>query len=216
MEYFASPDDIGLSYGKKVTQFSDSLLISFPITSDGELWNTLADLQLLIINLVNRNMLCRGAITIGKLYHDKYVFGPALIEAYKLESKVAYYPRVILGEKVIEAGKNAHYFIHTPEEEEDYIKSLLDQDEDGLYFIDYFYIGEKTLIDPKNFPIYLDTLRKTIINGLKIKERDIRVKYLWMASKFNKTIDYIRANIELHDPRLRDRYLKISKIRIEI
>ena len=160
IECFTMPDHTELNNGKKVTQFSDSLVISFPVTLQGGLWSTLFDLRLLIINLINRNMLCRGAITIGKLYHDKYVFGPALIEAYILESNIAYYPRVILSEKVIKAGKKSPYFIHTSEEEEHYIKDLLDKDEDAMYFIDYFNIGESALDDPENFPIYLGKLRE--------------------------------------------------------
>jgi hypothetical protein len=39
----------------------------------------------------------RGAITTGSLYHDgRFVVGPALVGAYRLEQSVAIYPRIIL------------------------------------------------------------------------------------------------------------------------
>ena len=39
----------------------------------------------------------RGAISIGQLYMDEdIIFGPALMEAYRAEQKLAVYPRVIL------------------------------------------------------------------------------------------------------------------------
>ncbi len=38
----------------------------------------------------------RGGISVGHLYHDpKYLFGPAFIKAYDLESKIAKTPRII-------------------------------------------------------------------------------------------------------------------------
>jgi hypothetical protein len=39
----------------------------------------------------------RGAITKGALYHDhSMVFGPALVEAYRLEAQVAKHPRILI------------------------------------------------------------------------------------------------------------------------
>jgi hypothetical protein len=41
--------------------------------------------------------LIRGGVTIGKLYHSRGVaFGPALVTAVEVESRVAVYPRVVL------------------------------------------------------------------------------------------------------------------------
>ncbi len=55
----------------------------------------------LALHLLSKGILVRGAITVGELYHsDNVVFGPALIEAYELESKLAHYPRIIVPDKV--------------------------------------------------------------------------------------------------------------------
>lgn len=45
----------------------------------------------------------RGAVTIGEVYHDdRSVFGPALVWAYELESKVAQNPRIIIDPDIAE------------------------------------------------------------------------------------------------------------------
>jgi hypothetical protein len=46
----------------------------------------------------------RGGITKGSLYHDhSMVFGPALIAAYRLETEVAKYPRILIPRSVASA-----------------------------------------------------------------------------------------------------------------
>ena len=83
--------------GKEVTQFSDSIVISFPIDEESGVFNALLEILWVQINLVLRGMLCRGAVTKGKLIHtEKMLYGPAFINAYRLESNAALYPRVIL------------------------------------------------------------------------------------------------------------------------
>ena len=50
--------------------------------------------------MMSKGILLRGGITVGQLCHkDNIVYGPAMVEAYELESKSAIYPRVIVSEK---------------------------------------------------------------------------------------------------------------------
>lgn len=45
----------------------------------------------------------RGAVTVGAIHHDQHiVFGPALNRAYELESKVAFYPRILIDTPSVE------------------------------------------------------------------------------------------------------------------
>ncbi len=79
----------------------------------------------MIMRLIYRGILCRGAITYGKLIHtDEVLFGPALTEAYILETKVALYPRVILHKDIIDLAGKAKSSHHTSELEEEYVQSF--------------------------------------------------------------------------------------------
>ena len=67
---------------KNVTQFSDSIVVSFVENDQKEILRLFTDLQRLIARLLSRGILCRGAISYGKLYHkNDLVFGPALVDA---------------------------------------------------------------------------------------------------------------------------------------
>lgn len=79
-----------------MTQFSDSLVLSFEDDEHGKdgLYRAL---MLLTKDLSLRGFHLRGGVVKGKIYHTEgLIFGPALKQAYKLESETAVYPRVIL------------------------------------------------------------------------------------------------------------------------
>ena len=83
------------------------------------------------------NFLIRGGITIGDLYiDDTFVLGPGLIDAYKLESQNAKFPRIIVderyAEKAISYMNNAYLRIN-----EGKGKCAIIKDDDGVYFLDY-------------------------------------------------------------------------------
>ena len=72
-----------------VTHFSDILLISCPLDSPA-VHSVISHVQLICQALLLEGLYTRGAITTGLLYHaDNVAFGPALIEAYGLESRVS-------------------------------------------------------------------------------------------------------------------------------
>ena len=69
----------------------------------GYLLNAIANLTL---DLMQEGLLIRGAIAKGKLYHKKGVmFGPAFIEAHRIEQTVAKYPRVVLSKQTYDDHK---------------------------------------------------------------------------------------------------------------
>ncbi|EHH2484536.1 hypothetical protein J7X22_004645 [Vibrio parahaemolyticus] len=195
-------EDFGVSHAsdsREVSIFSDCLVVSFLVDQPKEVFFTLIDIQLLIMNLLSRNILCRGAISIGKFIHtSKYLFGPALVEAYTLESKAALYPRVILDRAVIEAGIEHSSMSNNSSFDTNLINSLLKQDSDGMYYIDYFYGAQSELNDPEyDFPNYISNLGQIIRKGLMSashhSKADIRVKYLWMRERYNDMIDIVTS-----------------------
>lgn len=83
------------------------------------------------------NFLIRGGITIGDLYiDDTFVLGPGLIDAYKLESQNAKFPRIIVDERYAEKAmlylKDACSRIN-----EGKGKCAIIEDDDGVCFLDY-------------------------------------------------------------------------------
>src|SRR5680860_168334 len=68
---------------KIVTQFSDSIVVSFQEDDFKEIPIFLINIHKLIVHLAKRQIFCRGAISYGHLFHTQdFVFGPALIDAY--------------------------------------------------------------------------------------------------------------------------------------
>lgn len=180
---------------KKVSIFSDCIAISFLAKERSEIFHTLLEVKWMIIRLIYKGILCRGAITFGKLIHnDRFLFGPALVEAYILESKAANYPRVILDRNIIDLAGRTQKRGHSPDQEMEYVESLLEKDLDGMYYIDYFAKAQEELDDPDyDFPIYIQKLGDKIRQGMNSSKHpnnaDIRVKYTWMKEKYNWMVD---------------------------
>ena len=188
--------------GKEVTQFSDSIVISFPIGEESGVFHALLEILWVQINLVLRTMLCRGAVSKGKLIHtEKMLYGPAFIDAYRLESNAALYPRVILDESIVEIGTLAHARHHREGNERQSIMSLLCRDSDGMYYINYITGAQSELDDPElDYPNYLYVLRNIIAKGISNQDPSIRVKYLWLKERFAPHLKRIKSFMRRKKP----------------
>ncbi|MGI2149069.1 hypothetical protein ACRN97_10685 [Shewanella baltica] len=185
---------------KKVSIFSDCIVVSFKVEQKSEVFFTLLEIKWLIMRLLSRGILCRGGVSLGKFIHsDNYLFGPALVEAHTLESKAAMYPRVILDTNVIDAGTENRTLEHTSSDEMGYVYSLLERDSDGMYYIDYFSKAQEELDDPEyGFAEYIANLGDIIRKGLMASSHhtkvDLRVKYSWMRERYNRMVTQISEN----------------------
>ncbi len=80
--------------------FSDSFVISAPVDNYGK--KIFEILSWASHELIGENFLVRGGVTIGDLHHcDGTIFGPALVEAVRLE-KEAVYPCLLCGGEELE------------------------------------------------------------------------------------------------------------------
>jgi hypothetical protein len=183
---------------KIVTQFSDSIVVSFKDNDLKESQLFLNYVHKLIVKLANKKILCRGAVSYGNIYHTKdFIFGPALVDAYLTESQAAMYPRVIFDKSVIDIMKknsvkdfNSYSSIRFDGKIEMYLKVDLD---DKLYF-DYFASAAYYYRD-EDLNEYYNKLRKLIIDGNKFKSPSVKVKYGWLKNKFNKLkFDFDKVN----------------------
>jgi hypothetical protein len=205
------------SQSRQVTLFSDSIVISFKEDEISEVFYTLLEVQHVIINLVLKGIICRGAISFGKLIHtEKMIFGPALNEAYITESKATLYPRIILSKSIIEKAAQSHASHNTPKDEIESISQIIKKDTDDMFYIDYFSKAQSELDDPENdMPEYIENLKNIIIDGLKKgKEKpDVYMKYSWMKNKFNKMVMNCNRNSKtIVDQELKDYYQNLKKI----
>jgi len=178
---------------KVVTQFSDSIVVSFKENDSKEFMDFFQSILSLLIKLIKQDIICRGAISFGKLIHtNDIVFGPALNDAYLTESTAALYPRVILDRSIIDNLK-FQYKASTQDmvsrmRFSSGVWSTLNVDTDDKLYIDYF-TGALSIIHDPSILEYFKELRKFIIGGQRYVTPSIKIKYGWMKNKFNKFLD---------------------------
>lgn len=99
----------------------------------------------LAITLLAAGVFTRGSIVSGKLFdNERVVFGPGLIDAYNMESRVAKYPRILVDEKV----RALSEFFRDEDTGELPINLRFRQDIDEKYHLDIL----------KCVPFYLDAI----------------------------------------------------------
>ncbi len=89
-----------------VRTFSDNFLIALKTSEErlAEDFSTVGNIVGFLYNLCLRmyNILLRGAIAVGDMHIDEnIVLGEALIKAYKMESEIAIYPRIVIDQDII-------------------------------------------------------------------------------------------------------------------
>jgi hypothetical protein len=147
--------------------------------------------------LLRSGYFARGGITKGLLYHDNHmVFGPALVEAYRLEKEIAKYPRIVVPRPVAADGpiyskQGTHWKKH--------FADRFIQAKDGPFFLHVlrYYIEDGR----KNQSILsiLRATRTTILGKLEkaSDNPDHFQKVAWFVNYWN---DHIRLGIEGLDP----------------
>ncbi len=141
----------------KIKIFSDNISIAVPcdIGFEKPCFLAVAMMSGIIqMEFLKRNYLTRGGIVIGDYFcDDVMVWGNALVKAYELESKVAFYPRVIIDPELV--GK----LNLTSEDKKSRCGTWINQDEDYLFCVDYvneflkdqlvFVLGTMNMVETK-------------------------------------------------------------------
>lgn len=159
--------------------FSDTLVIVDPISENLSPHFALVGLAIqaswIQINLAAAGFFVRGALTLGPAHlENNLLYGPALVEAYDLERRVAVNPRIVLSSDavgVLNAG-----MAEEGQKEGGYFRV----EQDGSVFIDYLDI----LLDDPEDPIpSLETHRDMVRARLGETMSDSRKweKYRWVA-----------------------------------
>jgi hypothetical protein len=138
--------------------FSDSLIVHIPLRNDigkfqcRAIYSVLAATAATFLSCMVHSWAIRGGIELGLAMDigEGEIYGPALARAYKLESRVAQYPRIVIGEELIRylqmvAGNQA-LTVEEKAHAEIAAKSLglLAVDDDGCTFLDWLGSGIRT------------------------------------------------------------------------
>jgi hypothetical protein len=201
---------------RTVTYFSDSLVISYEYNEKSQLFWTLLNLQYISMELANKGFLVRGGVAIGKLIHnEQIIFGPALVDAYKIESEISIFPRIIVDNKVIEEGVKYRSNHNTEQEEELYIKDIITKDFDDVYYIDYIQKISSELDNSEMGLYYYIVKLKTNFFKADSKNKKVNQKLGWLKTKINELISNIKNNIKNSDfsPETIESYSELDEIK---
>lgn len=219
--YNFSDKEISVLKGSRVVnQFSDSIVISYLINEESGIFVMLLEILFLCMTALQHDFLLRGAIVRNKLYHSKNeIFGPGLVEAYEMEKSLAIYPRIVLDDDIIKLSRKYYGTQNGPDTEEEFVRSLVKRDFDGMYYINYFDGVESELDNAENdMPLYFNRLRD-VIEKLKLYESaSVKSKYLWIKEKYNIAlkkykIEFKKSSIKKIFPELAKYYRESKYIR---
>lgn len=171
--------------GIQATSFSDNVVISLPVSGPG-LFHLFGMINNFSQELLSLGMLFRGAIAKGFALHtEEVIFGPALVDAYNLETKVSLHPRVMLSDPVME---DARIHVGKSRGQKDLLRRLVREE---LYDVPYLSLFADWHEDDEAWKpesiAKLNVLSTIIERGLKenAKNPGVAEKYRWMARQLD-------------------------------
>lgn len=183
---FVDNERIKISESKKITCFSDLIIISIDTSEIEYFAHEIMDLMYLMYNSIVHGFLIRGAIVYGKLIHnDNQIFGPSLIKGYKWERDISKYPRIIIEESIVKDITEFHRNKYDP----DFIKfkDCIVRDKDGFYYLNYFEDVRETV---DNLGQYIKFIKSFTDLLYEIAENPIlEEKYSWLNTRFINMIE---------------------------
>lgn len=201
-------------HGIQITTFSDSAIISYPIDFEGGLFHVLLDLIHMQIDLSSLGIFIRGGISIGLAYHDEYnAFGPAMNEAYRLESTKAESPRIILTSQTLYDGIKASESLQNPYDIS-LLESLIRQDKaDGFYYLDYLRQYQELDYPEFDYYLWLNTIRDYLVQNLNSYHSDEKIypKYRWMLEYWNDVLNSPGLSIPVEEETSADERKRIRE-----
>ena len=171
--------------------FSDNICIAINV-EDHNIFFKRLQLGLNYVGILQRYALMmygyvlRGGITFGGIYFDdKLISGEPLVEAVNLEEKVAFYPRIILGDSILKK-------LSEEQTSELKLNNLLLLDNDFCFMVDYIGQLIRDIGMEKNDKkqlvgcTMLEHIAARIISRLNKYSQNIAVrsKWTWLAKYF--------------------------------
>jgi len=154
--------------------------------------------NLLSYEFIKEGYFIRGGIDAGWFLDSRdMAAGVPLLEAYRLESKVAVHPRVVVSKGFLELLKALRESAAFSEDEEYILDKILIEEEGISYVNGLLYI--QTFEDSAGKAEFLTLYQEKIRSALTRFSEDERVgpKYRWIAQRFDSFLDdYIKGQAE--------------------
>lgn len=174
----------------RITHFSDSVVMSCVLDEVEDVVLIIRHLRYIQQKLAEEHsMLIRGAITIGNLIHDDHILmGPAMVEAYNMESHVALYPRIIVSDMAKQVWDKCTHLLQVDNAPDN---QFVLKDTDGQWYIDYLndLDGNFSNDGERMFNSIGDLIRDNISNPV------LQSKYQWLDDKFKASNVYLKFSI---------------------
>jgi hypothetical protein len=172
----------------RMTAFSDCYVLSE--SSSFSAWRVLAAVQKLGADFLTEGILTRGAVLLGEAYHEgRVLFGQGVVDAYKSESEVAKYPRILVSAEV----RKEVWGYHTGPT---WNRGLLKPDVDGLWFVNLLTPSLSKwwlLANPETPPVrsHLKQVREALIDAWKRAKGNPahESKVWWLIHRFNRVAE---------------------------
>jgi hypothetical protein len=196
MEALARQQFTGVSSSWQVSQFSDTLVVS---TAAQPLSAIILAFYLGTVcqTMLENGHYVRGAIVRGKVFHrESVLYGPALLEAYRIETEVAKYPRIVLTPQAMSLMQRS------TEPLADLLETggqhpFFAVDADGLHYLDFLcHLGRESTIHQAR--AWVEQQRDRDRENL-----NLYAKHSWMLSYLDRV-----------GPTVSQRYDKDSRLRL--
>ncbi len=156
------------------------------------------------LELAKEGLFVRGGMAIGPLWiDDLFAFGGGLNSAYRIESEVARYPRILVSNEIVELARWIKPYLSGTSRP--WLENYLLRGWDGAVFVNYLF-DESTRIHPASD--FLDAHRMAIGAGMYENRSQpvVYEKYLWLRTyhnffchKFGKTEYVMDTRDELYE-----------------
>lgn len=197
VEYFLKGDeDLKKGLERRLYVAGSHVIRTAPMKPGGTLtfWELL-DVAYVQAALVRSGIMVRGAVTLGDVITGTdLATGTGLFKAERLRDEVAGVPRVIVDPRLLlETEQNAALRAqhHSVPMGLGYVRSLLREDADGLWFVDYLKVATSELSDPTDRIQLLDEHRQQVDRRLEASttlDRSSR-SWTWLRSYHNNVVE---------------------------
>jgi hypothetical protein len=183
--------------------FSDNICITIDyVVEESEQASLFLEIMqlvnLLSYEFIKEGYFIRGGIDAGWFLDSRdMAAGVPLLEAYRLESKVAIHPRVVVSKNFLELLKALRESGAFSQDDEYILDKILIEEEGISYVNGLLYI--QTFEDSAGKAEFLTLYREKICSGLTRFSEDERVgpKYRWIAQRFDSfLVEYIQGQAE--------------------